>query len=537
MKRWVFTFVMILALGLLIGWRLRYNHAQLAQQEKIRQMMLTAPPAVVTASAKLKTIMKSFEGIGVLQSPLNVQIAPKVSEKILYFPFVEGDHVTKGQVLVRLDDADIRAQVEQQRATLAEAKYRLYQAILTQNPNNVSVNTQILQQQASLASAEANYNQVQQNYISQVASAEAVVTDNQNKVNSAEVGITNAKAQVESANANLNNAIATFNREENLYKQGYVAAQDADNSQTQVSVEKANLDVAQGQLKSAYSALASAQAELKSAQEQLAITKTTGKANIESSKASLNQTKAALQYAKSNTAQIPAYKQNLAALQATVNTAKAMLQDSLAQESYTIIRSPIDGYITARNMDPGSMAAPGQTILAIQQIRQQWAAITIPEDISRFVHLKQVVKITADALPGLIFHGMVTQINPAADPLSRQFTIRVTLNNVDERLKPGMFIRATIVTQFFPHQVVVPPEALQKSSNGANEVMLVGTDNKVQKIPVEVGESDPSGVAILKGLKVGDNVVVLSSNPLKNGQKVNPSKNQRQPINSVGVVM
>src|SRR5207253_2677940 len=119
------------------------------------------------------------EAVGSVEAPLNVRISPKVTGRIDYLQAHEGDRVTQGEVLVRIDPSEIEAQVSQQQAAVAEAESRLAQAQITQNPTNVGVNTQITQQQAALASVRADYNQTKQNYSSQVASANAAVTDAQ----------------------------------------------------------------------------------------------------------------------------------------------------------------------------------------------------------------------------------------------------------------------------------------------------------------------------------------------------------------------
>src|SRR5438876_9630750 len=179
MKRWILVLVPLLLLGALIGWRMHEKTVAAATQNQMRAARMKAPPVVAVAAARVRDIAPTFEAVGGVEAPFNVKIASKTAGRIDFLEVREGDRVTQGQVLVRIDPSEIQAQVGQQQAAVAEAESRLAQAALTQNPMNVSVSTQISQQQAGLDSAKADYNQVKQNYEAQVAAAQAAVTDAQ----------------------------------------------------------------------------------------------------------------------------------------------------------------------------------------------------------------------------------------------------------------------------------------------------------------------------------------------------------------------
>ena len=107
-------------------------------------------------------------------------------------------------------------------------------------------------------------------------------------------------------------------------------------------------------------------------------------------------------------------------------------------------------------MDPGALATPGMPILSVQEVRQVWASISMPEEASRRIHNGMRVKVTLDALPGKTFDGPIVQVDPATDPTSRQFIARVLLDNSSNLLKTGMFARATLMTERIARAVVVP---------------------------------------------------------------------------------
>lgn len=505
MKRWSYVLVPGIILLALIAWRISTKWKDAAEQAAMMSARAKAPPVVAVTPVVRRDIVHTFDGVGSVQSPFNVNIASKVTGRIEYLQLQEGDPVKVGQALVRIDPSEVEAQVRQKQAALAEAQYRLAQAEITENPTNVGVKTQVKQQQAGLASTQADYDQTVTNFAAQQAAAEAAVQDATGKVNSAKAGVGNAKAS-------LANAQAHYDRTYTLYKQGFVAAQDVDDARTAVTVQ-------QEQVKSAEAQLDSAAAQRTAAEKQASIVTTSGKANIAAAHARVVQADAALEYAKANIAQQPAYKQNIAALKASVSAAAADLRDSEAQLSDTVLTSPINGFVTARNMDPGAVATAGQAILTVQSLRQVWVSVPVPEHYSSKIFVGQVAQVNLDALPGRTFTGKVTQVNPSADPLSRQFSVIITLDNPQHLVRPGMFARVSIVTDRIPAAVVVPREAIQNSKGGP-AVIVVGRDSVAHRRSVVLGTSDAANFAVLKGVQLGDKVIVLSAMPVKDGQKV-----------------
>jgi len=562
--RWLYAVIPVLLLGGLITWRLQQKIVQTQAQAEQMKMRVKAPASVELAAVAVHDVVKTFTATGSVEAPLDVKIAAKITGRINYMTVQEGDRVRKGQVLVRIDPTAVEATVNQQKAALAEAKYRLAQAQLTQAPANVQVNTQIRQQQAAVDSARADYAQVRQNYESQLAAAAAAVSDAQSKVESAKAAVENAQTGIESAKtnvesgkasmenaqasitsvqANLDNANTKLTRILDLYKQGYVAAQDVDDAKAAVAVQqgavdvakgqfkmataafnvqKAAVDTALGQLKVATAAYNSTVSQKQSAEEQANIVKTKGKADIEAARTRLQQAEAALEYAKANTAQTPAYAQSLAALRASVDAARASLALAESQRADTILSSPLDGVVTARYMDPGSMAGANQPIIAVQFVHQVWVTIAVPEDVFARIHFGQPATVRFDSLANQTFTGSIIQMNPAADPQGRQFTVRVILDNAKNLFKPGMFATVSIETQHVPHAIVVPREAVQQDAHGSGGayVMVVDAQNVAHKRPVITGATDDAQVQILSGVQLKEKVVTMSARPLREGAVV-----------------
>lgn len=532
MKRWIALLLLLGLTGGLVAWRLYTKQQDAHAQAAARQAATKSALPVATAPAVLRDIVQTYVGVGTVESPNSVRLAPKVSGRLEYLQLREGAPVAMGQVVARIDPSQIQAQVSQQQAAVAEARSRLAQAQITQSPTNMNVATQIEQQQAALQSAQADASQVRQNYSAQVAAAQAAVTDAQGRIDSAAAAIGNAEAAIRSAQANLDNAQVRYNRTYDLYKQGFIAAQDVDDARTTLKVQVEAVGSANGQLKSAQAARDSATAQKASAQQQAEIVATKGKADIAAANAKVTQARSALKFARSNTAQQGAYVQNLAALRSAVAAAEAQLRNLQSQLSDTILTSPVNGFVTARFVDPGAIVSPSQPVITVQTLKSVFVTVNVPEDVSAKLRAMQEASVVLDALPGKRLNGRLTQISPAADPQSRQFLARVTLANEDGSVKPGMFARVSLVTARVPNAVVVPREAVRRSKAGIT-VAVVDSTGAVQNRPVEIGAEDPIGIQITSGVRAGETVVTLANAALKDGQKVKPS-NEASPEGSAG---
>lgn len=523
MNKWLWIIIPLIVISGLVGWRLKLKseaNAELVQQQGARQGM--APPVEITTAGS-KEILSHLESVGTAESPYRVEISPKISGRIDYLVVREGDEVSKGQLLIKIDPSELQAQVLQQQASVAEARSRLAQAQLNQAPTEVSVRSQIQQQRASLRSAQAELNQVRRNFDSHVAAAEAGVSEMEARVRAAESQVVNARAQIEREQASLNNVKARFTRVENLYRQGFIAAQEVDDARTAVEVQTKVLEVAKSQLNAALASEKSAQAQLEAARSQAAIVRRKGEADIESARAHAAQAEAALKVAHADLARNPAYRQNLAALQANLQVAEAQLRQAQARMAETEIRAPIKGTITARNADPGTLATPGQPIIVLQHLDWLYVATALPQEQNRRVFVGQQAEVRFDALSNKTFKGKITHINPAADLQSRQFSLLIRLENPQRELKPGMYGKVFILTERVEAKVTVPREAVRTNRDGTPIVMVIDEENVAHERRVKTGVSDATSIQILEGIQSGDKVITLSNRPVRDGQKVQPA--------------
>ena len=520
MKRWLPVGLILLAVIALVGWRIVQKSTVGKDLAATAQLRTSGPVSVSVGVATQRAIAQTLDAVGTIQAPYNVKVSPKVSGLIDYLQVREGDEVKAGQVLVKLDPDTLTATVLQNAANVAMAKQRYEQARITQASTNVGIGTTIQQQRAAVDSAQANLNQVVQNLNARVAAAQAAVTDGTAKVKQAQASQASAEANELSAEATRNNAQTLLNRDLELYRQNYIAAQAVDDQKAALAVATAQVNVAQKGIDAAKQAVQSAIAVRGAARNQLDITKKQADADVEVSKAALVTVKQALKFAVASTSQGPAYQANLDALKASIAAAQGTLDASRVLANDTNLVSPVDGTVTARALDPGSIAQPGTAILTIQFTKWVYFNTSIPVEQSSKVYEGQPATITLDSLPGKTFRGSITQVNRSADPTTHQFLVLVKLDNANHILRTGMFGHIGIVTSHVMAEVSIPREAVTTNPDGTTTVMVVDAGNTAHLRTVKLGVSDAMGYQVLDGLNPGEKVVTLSYNPLKDGRKV-----------------
>ncbi len=514
-KPLVYIGVPVIALGFLIFNRLQTIQANEADAEKESGARRGAPASVEVATAQSYDIIESIESVGTVTPEFTVNLAPRTTGVITYLEVREGEVVKPGQLLARINPDQANASVLSARASINESRSRLTQAQATVQANNIQIQQNIRQARAEVANAKANLNQTEKQAEADVISANADVTEAQAELASAQATLKNRGSQVTAARANLTNATTRLNRLEGLYEKGYVSAQEVDDARATVATAQANLDVRQGEIETGQADVNTAKARLESARANANSTKATTQAQIASAKARVEQAEASLASAEANRAQIPANEANVNALRAGVDSAEAQLQSAASQKSDTELRSTIAGTVTKRNADPGSIASPGQPVLVIESTDRLIVNTSIPISDSTKIESGDRANLTIEGIEDPIV-ARVEKIIPSADPQDRQALVRLAIVSDQASLRPGMFAKINIEVSRSSAKVAIPTEAIQDGS-----VMLIDKDGKAVKTKVAVGNSDQKNSEVISGIKIGDQVVVLSFSPVRPDSPVN----------------
>ena len=187
----------------------------------------------------------------------------------------------------------------------------------------------------------------------------------------------------------------------------------------------------------------------------------------------------------------------------------------------TILRSPISGFVTARNFDAGDLFTMSAPLFTVQQVTPVKLLVGISESEYSLVKKGDKVSLTVDALPGKTFSGKVERLYPTIDAATHTFKAEVTVPNTDRVLRPGMYARVK-VNFGTRHSVVVPDQCLVKQEGtGTRFIYVLNADNTVSYLPVTIGRHMGREYEIVEGLEDGQKVVVKGQSLLKDGIKVN----------------
>lgn len=187
----------------------------------------------------------------------------------------------------------------------------------------------------------------------------------------------------------------------------------------------------------------------------------------------------------------------------------------------TVLVSPINGVVTARNYDPGDMTA-NLPVITVGQIQPNVKVmVNISENDYESIKRGMPVKVTFDAFPDDEFSGHVSRIYPTVDPASRTFQTEILISNASGKIMPGMFARVDVNLGSQSH-IVVPDRAVVKQTGSGNKYVYVYKNGTVEYIQVETGQRIGNSYELISGLADGDSVVITGQNALQNGIRVQP---------------
>ena len=187
----------------------------------------------------------------------------------------------------------------------------------------------------------------------------------------------------------------------------------------------------------------------------------------------------------------------------------------------TILRSPITGFVTARNFDQGDMFSMAAPIFTVQQVIPVKLLVGISESEYSKVKKGDAVKLTVDAIPGRTFSGKVERLYPTIDAATHTFKVEVVVTNSDKVLRPGMYARVSVNFGDLKHIVIPDQAVVRMEGTGQRFVYVLNPDSTVAYVPVTLGRHLGSTYEILEGLEEGQQIVTKGQSTLKNGVKVN----------------
>ncbi len=340
-------------------------------------------------------------------------LGAKVGGQVESVAVREGDLVTKGQVVAKLDDKELLAQLEAAKATVSAAQQKVTEAEL-----------QIEVVESQVREAQLTLEQSQGDTAGQVNQSEAAVA-------TAQAQLSSAQAQAKQAASALELARADRDRFATLVAQGAISQQQFDQVQTQ--------------FEAARDTLAAQQAAVAAARQQ-----------INAAEGALTQSQTSQLNPAIRTAQVNRTQKQQAQAQAQLAAAKAELEQAQAAQSEIQarlndleIKSPIDGVVLTRTVEPGEVISAGTSILTVVNLEEVYLRGYIPEGQVGEVRIGQAAQVFLDSAPEQPLPATVTAVDTEAsftpeniyfedDRVTQVFGLKLEIDNPGGFAKPGM---------------------------------------------------------------------------------------------------
>lgn len=214
-------------------------------------------------------------------------------------------------------------------------------------------------------------------------------------------------------------------------------------------------------------------------------------------------------------------RQNYAAVQvARTNIANAQTQVDLARRnlSYTVIASPIDGFVADRPVDVGEYLATTTKVATIVKTNPLRMKIDIPEQAIPEIKQGQTVSLTTSAWPDRSFNGHIARLSPNVTASSRTLSVEAEIENSSSALKPGQFATVRILLPQSAAAVLAPARAVRTES-GVSRVFVIKNGHAEQRL-VQLGQSEGDLVEIKTGVSPDEQVATSNVDQLSDGAAI-----------------
>ncbi|MCW5933427.1 MAG: HlyD family efflux transporter periplasmic adaptor subunit [Fimbriimonadia bacterium] len=493
-----------------------------------------ATPSQSEYTVKRGDITVDVTESGAIEPVRVVEIKSKASGRIAELLVEEGDRISPGQLLAKIDPREVQQQVDQGGAQVDSARASTEKATL-------GIDMQRKEAQNALRQAQIRVDQLKRELEAQPvitsstlrATGNAVETARKNLQILQEVRHPQERVESENAlrdlNARLEEAQRNFERAENLLAKGYISQQQLDSAKTLRTSAETSLRNAQQrasrleeqqrlELENARLSLQSAEADYQRA--------TASTVQDEIKRQSYTAALSDLETAKSRLREVQMRELDLAQARAAEKSARSQYQNLLIQFNETDVASPLNGVVTKRYREVGELVMSGTTgfgegtpIMQVADLAQMRVKLSLNElDVSK-VREGMRVEVRTDTFPDRMIPGVVKRIAPAAQSSAQQtgfslgvvkYTVEVYLLKADSEVKPGMTARCKIIINESKKTLLLPQEAVGKENDKFYILKITGQDAngkpKTTKTTVTLGLKSASDYEIKSGVQEGDKV-------------------------------
>ncbi len=425
----------------------------------------TPEPDYETIAVVRGDISAVVSATGIVQAEREASLFFQTTGTIAEVNVVLGDQVSAGQVLARLDSADLELGLRQAEISLRQAQIQARQ--LEEEPGA----SELAAAEAALASAQAAYQQLLKGSDADQLAA--------------------ARASVEQARVALEQAQQAYDKVKDVPGAGMLP------QSLQLQQATINYETAQAQYRVA--ARAATEAQLAQARAQIA----QAQANLDRLKKGATEEQKAL-------------------AQAAIDQAQLAVEQAQRRLDNARLIAPWAGIVTAVNAVEGTLAQPGVPAFQLTDASRFHIEVQVDElDIASIAE-GQPVTIEVDALSDQSLTGRVAKIAPTARTTSTSgttYSVRVDIDPTDAPLRAGMSATATIVSNVREDVLLVPNRAVQRDRDTGQTFVERITPEGLQKVEVRLGLRDEQRSEVRAGLEEGDVLAIRRVSSLQRLQQ------------------
>lgn len=432
-------------------------------------IFLTRKPPIVLDTIRVKTVKvvpeslsPEIEALGTVEFFEKVSITSRTAGKIEKILVAEGDLVQKDQVLVQIERLPLELELRKEEAAMEAAA-------------------------AELSLVEERYYEARQRISARVKEIEKKALE------------------VQKSRADLLRVKALFEGKRTLYKEGGISLQEYRAVRTELVAAEAAYENAKKDMEIV--AIGFRKEDI--IRRGFAVPE--------------DPQKLAELYVDLNTLK---EKAELEVSRSRLRSAKVAVESTKKLLEQTTIRSPIRGIVAVRNKGIGEDASvgtsgvsPEQAILVVVDIDSVYANVKVRESEVKSIAPGMKMNLMTDAFPGEIFASSVRVIKPLIDQKTHTAEIKGIVPNPYLKLRPGMFLRATIITGVPIDTMLVPDTALLPGEGDAAWVYVV-RQSRTYRVEVKTGRQVGDRVEIVTGLKPGDRIALEKLAQLKDGMTI-----------------
>ena len=191
-----------------------------------------------------------------------------------------------------------------------------------------------------------------------------------------------------------------------------------------------------------------------------------------------------------------------------------------ARLSTTQVRAPFSGYVVSRHVEPGDTVQPGKTLLVLAPEGVTELVAQIDERNLALLRVGQPAVASADAYPQQQFAAVVSRIAPGVDAQRGAVQVKMTVEAPPSYLREDMTISVEIEVLRKTAALALPLEAVHAIESGQPWVWMLDDHDRVQRTPIALGVRAGSQVEVMSGLSAGARVVGAAAPGLRAGQRI-----------------